>query len=50
MTYFQNVIGYEGLKLELTRIIDILNNKEKYKKLGVEAPRGILLNGYPRRW
>ena len=44
---FSRVIGYEPIKLELKRIIDIMNNPEKYKNLGVSTPRGILLNGKP---
>jgi len=44
---FKNIIGYKGLKLELERIIDILDHPEKYNALGVKPERGILLNGRP---
>ena len=30
MNYFEEIIGYENIKYELNRIIDYLNNKEKY--------------------
>ena len=47
MRELDRVIGYEGIKKELYRIIDIIRDPEKYKKLGVSAPKGILLSGVP---
>ena len=47
MRELNRVIGYEGIKNELYRIIDIIKNPEKYKKLGVSIPKGILLSGEP---
>lgn len=47
MRELDRVIGYEGIKNELYRIIDIIKNPEKYKKLGVSVPKGILLDGDP---
>ena len=47
MRELDRVIGYEGIKQELYRIIDIIRDPEKYKKLGVSAPKGILLSGEP---
>ena len=47
MRELDKVIGYESIKNELYRIIDILQNPEKYKALGVSAPRGIMLGGDP---
>ena len=44
---FSAVIGYEPIKQELKRIIDIMNNPQKYKDLGVSTPRGILIDGKP---
>ena len=44
---FSAVIGYEPIKLEIKRIIDIMNNPQKYKDLGVSTPRGLLLDGKP---
>lgn len=45
MNYFNNIIGYEHVKKELNVLIDILNNKEKYKKLGVKIPKNLMLSG-----
>lgn len=42
---FKNIIGYEDVKTTLKRIVDVLNNKEKYKKLDVKVPHGLLLYG-----
>ena len=47
MRELDRVIGYEGIKTELYRIIDIIKNPETYKKLGVSIPKGILLSGEP---
>ena len=47
MRELDRVIGYEGIKNELYRIIDIIKNPAKYKELGVSVPKGILLSGKP---
>lgn len=47
MSALENIIGYEDLKTELRRISDILCNPEKYAKLGVTMPNGLLLVGEP---
>ena len=47
MRELDRVIGYESIKTELYRIIDIIKNPEKYNKLGVSVPKGILLDGEP---
>lgn len=47
MKEFEKVIGYEDVVLELKRVCDIMRNPEKYKKLGVTIPRGLLLHGKP---
>lgn len=44
---FKNIIGYDDEKKIIERVIDILNNKEKYQKLGVGIPHGLLLYGPP---
>ena len=44
---FKNIIGYEKEKQTLKRIIDILNNTEKYKKIGSSIPHGLLMYGVP---
>lgn len=47
MSAFDKVIGYEDIKTELKRFCDVLKNPEKYEKVGVKAPAGILLYGDP---
>lgn len=47
MKGFDNVIGYDSIKLEIARICDIIKNSEKYQKLGVKIPKGLLLYGEP---
>ena len=47
MENFREVIGYDHIKHELNRIIDCINNKEKYQNLGVNVPHGLLLFGKP---
>ena len=44
---FSVVIGYEPIKLELKRIVDIMKNPQKYSKLGVTTSRGVLIDGEP---
>ncbi len=44
---FMDIIGYEDIKRELRMIIDILQKPEKYTKLGVKQPKGLLLYGKP---
>ena len=47
MSCFELVCGYEDIKAELIRIHNVLKNAEKFKKLGVKRPRGVLLYGDP---
>ena len=47
MNAFDRIIGYEAVKTELCGIADALANGEAYAKLGVTAPRGLLLHGNP---
>ena len=44
---FDNIIGYDDIKGTLKTVVDMLNNKEKYKKLGCELVHGLLLYGPP---
>jgi len=46
-TTFADVAGYEGVKAEVSEIIDFLRNPDRYAKLGAAAPRGELLIGPP---
>ena len=47
MDNFKTIIGYENIKYELNRIIDHLNNKEKYDKIGAKMPDNVILYGDP---
>ena len=47
MRKFDMIIGYSAVKKELKQIADTLKNREYYEKLGVSAPRGLLLYGEP---
>lgn len=47
MRELDKVIGYESIKEEMYRIIDILKNPKKYAALGVTIPKGLLLEGNP---
>ncbi len=47
MSEFEKIIGYEEIKKELVRFCDVLKYPEKYAKLGVTMPSGILLYGEP---
>lgn len=47
MREFNKVIGYESIKKELYRILDMMNNHDKYSALGVKTTRGLLFNGKP---
>lgn len=47
MKEFEKVIGYEDIKIELARIIDMMNNPKKYEKLGATTTRGLLIKGEP---
>lgn len=44
---FKNIIGYDNIKSTLKTVIDMLNNTEKYKKLGCNIAHGLLLYGQP---
>lgn len=47
MKKFSEIIGYESEKIELMRLCDVIKNKEKYAKLGVEMPKALLIHGEP---
>ncbi len=44
---FNNIVGMKDLKKDALELIDIMKNKEKYDKLGIRQPKGILLEGDP---
>lgn len=45
--HFQQVIGAENAKKELTYFVEYLKNPKKYLGTGVKAPKGVLLYGPP---
>ena len=47
MKEFSRVVGYEDIKIELYRIVDMMINPDKYRKLGVKTTRGLLFVGNP---
>ena len=46
-TRFKDIVGMNNLKVEVMEIVDIMKNKEKYEKLGIKQPKGIILEGEP---
>jgi cell division protease FtsH len=44
---YQGVAGLENAKRDLREIVDYLKEPEKFKKLGADIPKGILLVGAP---
>lgn len=47
MNAFDRIIGYSSIKRELMQISDTLKDTEAYERLGVSAPRGLMLCGEP---
>lgn len=47
MSKFDEIIGYTAQKKELRQIADVLKHREAYDRLGVPAPKGLLLHGEP---
>jgi cell division protease FtsH len=46
-TTFADVAGYEGVKQEITEVVDFLRMPERFKEIGARVPKGILLVGPP---
>lgn len=46
-TLFADVAGYEGVKQEITEVVDFLKHPEKFAEIGARIPKGILLVGPP---
>ncbi len=46
-TTFADVAGYQGVKQEITEVVDFLRHPEKFAEIGARIPKGILLVGPP---
>jgi len=46
-TTFADVAGYEGVKQEITEVVDFLKHPEKFSEIGARIPKGVLLVGPP---
>ena len=46
-TTFEDVAGYEGVKQEITEIVDFLKEPERFAEIGARVPKGVLLVGPP---
>lgn len=47
MNTFNDIKGYENIKLELRQLCDMMLHPEVYQALGASLPRGLLLYGDP---
>jgi cell division protease FtsH len=46
-TTFADVAGIDEVEAEVEEIVDFLRNPDRYRKLGAQIPRGVLLSGQP---
>jgi len=46
-TTFDDVAGYDGVKLEITEVVDFLKHPERFAEIGARIPKGVLLVGPP---
>ncbi|WP_420624578.1 ATP-dependent zinc metalloprotease FtsH [Candidatus Poriferisodalis sp.] len=46
-TKFDDVAGYEGVKQEITEVVDFLRTPERFTAIGAKVPKGVLLVGPP---
>ncbi|WP_431961421.1 ATP-dependent zinc metalloprotease FtsH [Actinacidiphila sp. bgisy160] len=46
-TRFDDVAGYEGVKQEISEIVDFLRRPERYAVVGAKGPRGVIMVGPP---
>ncbi|QHC23025.1 ATP-dependent zinc metalloprotease FtsH [Streptomyces sp. GS7] len=46
-TRFADVAGYEGVKQEISEVVDFLRHPERYAVAGAKGPRGVLMVGPP---
>ena len=46
-TTFEDVAGIDEVKAEVMEIVDFLRNPDRFRRLGAQIPRGVLLTGAP---
>ncbi len=46
-TTFDDVAGYEGVKQEITEVVDFLKAPQRFASIGARIPKGVLLVGPP---
>ena len=46
-TLFADVAGYEGVKREITEVVDFLREPDRFLEIGAKIPKGVLLVGPP---
>ena len=46
-TRFADVAGYDGVKREVSEVVDFLRDPAKYAAAGAQGPRGVLMIGPP---
>lgn len=46
-TRFADVAGYEGVKQEVSEIVDFLRDPDRYAAAGAKGPRGVIMVGPP---
>ncbi|MEO1058160.1 MAG: ATP-dependent zinc metalloprotease FtsH [Actinomycetota bacterium] len=46
-TTFDDIAGYDGVKQEITEVVDFLRMPERFAEIGARVPKGILLVGPP---
>jgi cell division protease FtsH len=44
---FADVAGYEGVKQEVSEVVDFLRSPERYAAAGAKGPRGVIMVGPP---
>jgi cell division protease FtsH len=46
-TTFDDIAGYEGVKQEISEVVDFLRFPERFREIGARVPKGMLLVGPP---
>ncbi len=46
-TTFDDIAGYDGVKQEITEVVDFLRMPDRFREIGARVPKGILLVGPP---